>query len=250
MRLFLKLPTLRDKKLLPTLWDLLNRKKILKIRPSHLIMGSALFLSGCSYRSTSFPDSTVQAERKIFHRPEIIAIDAGHGGKDPGASSQEKRYEEKELTLSTAYLVRDYLTRLGYRTLLTRSQDSYVSLDSRADAANTLHADLFVSIHYNYSSNKEAQGIEIYYKKIGSKKLGDDVLKKIIHHTKASSRGVKKGDFAVIRETKMPAILIEGGFLSNPEERKKLKDPKYLEEIAQGIAEGIDAHLCSQRDSS
>lgn len=213
------------------------------------IISAALFLSGCGVRTTSSSSSLVQIEKKIPHRPEIIAIDAGHGGKDPGTSSQKESYEEKALTLSTAYLIRDYLTQLGYRTLLTRNKDSYVSLDGRADIANTLRVDLFISIHYNYSPNKDAEGVEIYYKRPSSKKLGDDVLKKITQLTKASSRGVKKGDFAVIRETKMPAILIEGGFLSNPEERKKLKDPKYLEKMAQAIAQGIDDHLASQRDA-
>lgn len=184
---------------------------------------------------------------------EVIIVDAGHGGKDAGANSKKEGYEEKELTLETAFLVADCLKQLGYKTIMTRKQDAYVALDARAEMANSLDADLFVSIHYNYSVSKEAEGIEVFYYKEGktplsqrvsqSKILGQEVLKKIVKQTGAESRGVKQANFAVVRETKMPAILIEAGFLSNPVERARIHDQKYRLSLAQGIAQGIDAYL-------
>ncbi len=184
---------------------------------------------------------------------EVIVIDAGHGGKDAGTESDKNKYQEKQLTLQTARLVQKYLDELGYQTVMTREEDIYVELTSRSQMANILKADLFVSVHYNFCDSQEVEGIEIFYYKDekntqlqrlkDSKRLGDTVLAKIVKHTGAQSRGVKTANFAVIRETKMPAILIEGGFLSNPKEREKLKDPNYRCYQAWAIARGIDAYL-------
>lgn len=190
-------------------------------------------------------------------KSEVIVVDAGHGGKDAGTSSTLYNYEEKRLTLETAFLVCDSLKKLGYKTILTRDHDTFVPLDTRAEIANTLQADLFVSVHYNHSSSEDVEGVEVYYYKenktppsqriLESKELGREVLRKIITHTSAASRGVKQANFAVVRETKMPAILIEAGFLSNPNERHKIKDQKYQHTLAQGIAHGIDHYLQSKK---
>lgn len=196
----------------------------------------------------------------IPSRQEIIIVDAGHGGKDAGTSSKREFYEEKQLTLETAFLIADYLKKLGYKAVLTRNKDIFVPLETRAEIANSLRADLFVSIHYNNSSSQEAKGIEVYYCKeekippssriLRSKELGQDVLKHIISSTGAESRGVKQANFAVVRQTKMPAILIEAGFLSNPQERAKLHDQKYLHILAKGIAQGVDNYLDKHREGA
>jgi len=154
-------------------------------------------------------------------------------------------------------LISDALKRLGYKTILTRNNDIYIPLETRAEMANSIDADLFVSIHYNFSSSQEAEGIEVYYYKeekrplpfriVQSKELGQEVLRKVIKNTGAESRGVKQANFAVIRETKMPAVLVEAGFLSNPKEREKLRDQKYLEAVAKGIAHGVDQYLANHR---
>ena len=78
-----------------------------------------------------------------------------------------------------------------------------------------------------------------------SKKLADSILKDLIKRTNARSRGVKKGNFYVIRETKVPAVLIEGGFISNPNERGKLRQRQYIDKIARAIADGVDKYLKS-----
>jgi N-acetylmuramoyl-L-alanine amidase len=113
----------------------------------------------------------------------------------------------------------------------------------------------FVSIHYNSSPSPEAHGIEIFYhsgsdnkKAKQSREVAASVLKELVSQTHALSRGVKNGNFHVIRETTMPAILVEGGFMTNIIERSNLRDKKYLDQIAKGVALGIDKHLKKLRE--
>lgn len=183
---------------------------------------------------------------------EIIVIDPGHGGEDRGtASLTNPKYHEKYLNLSTARFLRDYLKQLGYKTILTRNDDTFISLSDRATLANQAGSNLFVSVHYNSAPSREASGIEVFYynaekekeRARASKELASVVLKNVIDNTQAKSRGVKHGNLAVIRETQMPAILIEGGFMTNQEEMDRIKDPVYVKSLAWGIANGIDEYL-------
>lgn len=182
----------------------------------------------------------------------LIVVDPGHGDHDKGAQSISKpRYLEKSLNLITAKFVRDYLQQLGYLVLMTRETDKFVTLEGRAEMANGCNPALFVSIHYNSAPSAEACGVEVFYyqsaaqkeRMVKSKRLASQVLKNILAQTGAKSRGVKAGNFLVIRETTMPAILVEGGFLTNEEELQKLKDPAYLKQLAWGVAKGVDDYL-------
>jgi len=193
-----------------------------------------------------------------YLRPQTVIIDSGHGGKDYGALSEGYGYEEKQLTLSTSHMVKNYLQKLGYKVVMTRNQDVFLSLDERAEIANKLPADLFISIHFNFSPNTSAEGIEVYYCTLAtessdnekkrlkiSKELAQEMLTRTVKHTGAHSRGVKTANFAVLRKTEMPAVLIECGFLSNHAERERIKDPRYLNFLAWGIARAVDFHLTS-----
>lgn len=181
----------------------------------------------------------------------IVVIDAGHGGRDRGARAKMPFCEEKRLSLQTARLLKKYLDQLGYRTVMTRSTDAFIPLPKRVQIAQQAHSDLFVSIHYNASRNQAAKGVEIFYydsqkdraRSKFSKNLASYILPKVTKRTNFQSRGVKKGNFYVIRETSMPAILVEGGFITNPKERSYLKNPAYQERIARGIADGIDLYF-------
>lgn len=181
----------------------------------------------------------------------LIVIDPGHGGKDLGThSAKAPKYQEKQMTLVTARFLKQDLEKMGYAVQMTRNEDVYIALDKRAEFANARKPALFVSIHYNSAPNKEAQGIEIFYYRSerssadkkrtnDSKTLGKAILKRMLLASEAKSRGVKHGDLAVIRETNMPAVLIEGGFATNGEEVKKLKNVDYLKKLALAMAEGI-----------
>lgn len=182
----------------------------------------------------------------------LIVVDAGHGGKDFGTNSPSNpKYLEKNLTLSTAFMLKTYLQQMGYEVVLTRDDDTFIALDERAQMANNQKPKAFISVHYNHAESKEAQGVEVYYYKSeenknrtsSSKQLAESILSNVIHNTQAKSRGVKHGNFAVIRETKMPAILIEGGFLSNESEMEKIKKAGYLKQLAWGIANGLDEYI-------
>jgi N-acetylmuramoyl-L-alanine amidase len=176
----------------------------------------------------------------------LIYLDPGHGGLDFGAIIKSPHCVEKRLCLTTAHYTKRYLEKMGYRVSLTRSRDFFVSLQNRVHVANRANAGIYVGIHYNSCPNPEVSGIEVYYynsndkRSFSSKRLASNVLNKSVLRTHALSRGVRKGNFYIIRETDMPSILIEAGFLTNQKERSKIKQRVYLEDVAKGIADGID----------
>lgn len=180
-----------------------------------------------------------------------IVVDVGHGGTDRGARGHIPYCEEKKLCLLTARLVRQYLDQLGYHVVMTRNTDDFIPLSRRVEIATQAQANIFVSVHFNSSRAPEAHGIEVFFhdskedktRATASKKLADTILSRVLRRTCAQSRGVKKGNFYVIRETSMPAVLVEGGFISNAEERTLLKSRDYQEKIARGIADGIDQYF-------
>lgn len=220
-----------------------------------LLLSLVIYLAGCSRPLENW-------ERKNYNTlspqpPRLkIVIDAGHGGKDSGAISKSQPLAvEKVLTLDTALMLNSFLRQMGYETILTRGSDFFVPLDIRAAIANSNHAALFVSVHYNSAPNLKAEGVEVYYydspenkkRTNDSKILGKNVLHQILDATKAKSRGVKHGNFAVIRETAMPAILVEGGFVTNDNETARLRSHSYLKTLAESIAVGIDNFLKKER---
>ena len=202
--------------------------------------------SSCSskYSNENFPIETNKKNKESYRR---IIIDAGHGGRDPGAISWDRRHQEKNLNLATAMMVRDHLKQMGYKPALTRSKNIFIPLNERAEMANKRKAELFVSIHYNSAHNNKARGIEVYYypHSNNSKQLAITTLENVLQQTKALSRGIKTANFTVLTQTKMPAILVEGGFMSSSKEMNLLQDPEYLNRLAYGIAIGIDQHLKS-----
>ncbi|HEY4831056.1 MAG TPA: N-acetylmuramoyl-L-alanine amidase [Waddliaceae bacterium] len=201
--------------------------------------------------SPPLPQRIVTPPKPPF-RKSLIVIDAGHGGQDLGTQSLlEPKTQEKHLTLTTSLMLNQYLKNLGYQTILTRAEDFFVPLDLRSAFANSNKASLFVSVHYNSAPSTQAEGVEVYYyqsdkdktRSDKSKQLAEKVLNRVITNTKAKSRGVKHGNFAVIRETKMPAILVEGGFVTNDRELRNLRNLEYLKKIAESIAQGINDYL-------
>lgn len=185
---------------------------------------------------------------------KYVVIDAGHGGSDPGAQGfiDEDEYNEKDINLNVAKMVRDMLESEGVEVIMTRDTDKYPSLTDRSKLANTKDAAMFVSIHVNSAANApKANGIEVYYAKgnnedyygTTSKALATSVLKEMLDKTEAFSRGVKVESHLVTRTSLMPAILVELGFISNDDEIKKLIDEDYQKLLARGIVEGILSHL-------
>jgi len=212
-----------------------------------------------------------------------VVVDAGHGGKDPGAISRSG-LQEKEVVLDIAKRVATLLKQKGFRVILTRDNDTFIPLDQRTEMASTAEADVFVSIHANANPSRSVNGMEIYMlNKLGfseknedqrkmnyqkyyrslQMKRGDEAIEEIISdlldankqpdsmqlaerisyqlhkEIKTKDLGLKKARFFVLRNTLIPAVLVEVGFLSNPKEEDLLKTKKFRQKAAEGIAQGI-----------
>ncbi len=166
-----------------------------------------------------------------------VVIDAGHGGRDKGGN-YGKVYE-KHLALDTAYRLESALKTMGYRTVMTRRSDVFISLPERCRIANSYRNAIFVSVHYNYTWKRDVSGTETFYYTPSGRTLASYVQRSMVRYTRTEDRGAKYSRFYVIRNTKMPAILVEGGFISNSTERARMKSAYYREGVARGIAEGI-----------
>ena len=172
-----------------------------------------------------------------------IWIDPGHGGTDPGAVNGS--HKEAKYALGISKKLGDKLSKKQISVYYTRLDDTFVSLNARSDRANAENVDLFISIHLNSASNKTAKGIETLVQSRGGKaeQLANKVQESLINATGALNRGVKVQNLSVTRRTKMPAILIEVGFISNNEECAKLSSLEYQELLADAIYKGILRYL-------
>jgi len=174
----------------------------------------------------------------------LIVIDPGHGGTAPGATSPINQLVEKDIVLDISQRLDKLLTEAGYETYMTRNSDVTVSLADRAGVANKLEANLFISIHANsVSGNNDANGIETLYAPNGSrdsKGAAQAIQNELIKGTGARNRGIiSRPNLVVIRDTNMPAVLVETGFLTNKSETEKLATSAYRQTIAESILQGV-----------
>ncbi len=166
-----------------------------------------------------------------------VVIDPGHGGHDNGG--QWGKVYEKHLALDTAVRLENNLKRMGFQTVLTRRSDYFISLPQRVAMGNRYRNAIFVSIHYNYTWKQHVSGLETFYYSREGQKLAQFVQQGLVKRTRAVDRQAKFARFYVIRNSKLPAILVEGGFVSNERERERVKLGSFREAVARGIAEGI-----------
>lgn len=173
-------------------------------------------------------------------RFSTVVIDPGHGGRDKGG--HYGKVYEKHLALDTAYRLEKNLRSMGFRTVMTRRSDKFVSLPARCKIANKYRNSIFVSVHYNSTWKKHVSGLETFYHSANGKKLAGYVQRGMLRYTRAEDRGIKYGRYYVIRNTKATSILVEGGFISHSKERARMKSAYFREGIARGIAEGIQRY--------
>jgi N-acetylmuramoyl-L-alanine amidase len=224
----------------------------------------AVYLSRIDLNSTLQPllsPAKLGSSRKI----RTVVLDPGHGGKDPGfrvGATEEQRH-----TLLLAQEVRKLLTSAGFKVVLTRASDRFVDLAERPALARRKNADVFISLHYNATegaSKSSVQGTEVYcltpagaFSTNAQRGRGDtaacpgnrtDAFNVLLgYHLQSaltrslsvSDRGLRRARFAVLRDTTMPAALIEAGFLSHPSEGRKILDPTYRKKIARAIVQGL-----------
>ncbi|WP_223070327.1 N-acetylmuramoyl-L-alanine amidase family protein [Paenibacillus caui] len=173
---------------------------------------------------------------------KLVVIDAGHGGSDPGAISVTGR-KEKDFTLAVVLKVEKLLQNepeLSY--VLTRSGDTYPTLSDRSKLANNLKADVFVSVHGN-SGSALATGVDTFYTRSDSLALANIMHKYLVQATGLKDRKVQQASLHVTRETTMPAVLLECGFLSNKSDEAKMFSEDFQERVAEGIVAGIKEYL-------
>ncbi|MGA3602867.1 N-acetylmuramoyl-L-alanine amidase [Lysinibacillus agricola] len=183
-------------------------------------------------------------------KDRIIIIDPGHGGKDPGTVVGSN--SEKAITLKVSTLVKQKLEAAGAKVLMTRTGDTYPSLQDRVDFTNANYGEIFVSIHVNSAANTSAQGTETYYAISTGDMHQEDVdlatfvNNQIVNNLKMKNRGVKEQQYYVIRNMNIPSILVELGFLTNSEDRAKMTDDQYAELFAESIFKGISQYYAKQ----
>jgi N-acetylmuramoyl-L-alanine amidase len=173
-------------------------------------------------------------------KKQLLDIDAGHGGTDPGAIGVTGK-KEKDFALTMALKIEERLKSDKKVTpVLTRSNDTFVELKERVKIAKKQKVDGFISIHANSTGRVgSATGTETLYTREESKPLANIIHKHLIAATGFADRGVKYQNIHVTRETNMPAILLEVGFINHPEDEKKLFDPAFQDRVADAIVAGI-----------
>ena len=188
---------------------------------------------------------------------KVIVIDPGHGGRDPGA--QYGGLQEKSLNLDIALRLKKTLSTKGCKVILTRETDKdfftpgfvqgrmakRAELNQRIGLATANNADLFISLHANSFPQRSSYGMETYYhlKSAPGKALAERIQNRLLTVQKDNKRQAKAGDYYLINQTKMPAVIVEVGFISNPRERAMLSKDAYKDSIATAIAEGIEEYF-------
>ncbi|MCX6968473.1 MAG: N-acetylmuramoyl-L-alanine amidase, partial [Verrucomicrobia bacterium] len=169
-----------------------------------------------------------------------IVIDAGHGGHDRGGIPGQRACE-KELTLDVARRLRGILNENGLKTVMTRSDDTFIPLPQRAAIANANPDALFVSIHFNSAIRSGANGFETFYYNPKAAAVAARIQAGLMRVEPVENRGIKRRAFYVLRKTRIPAVLAECGFLTNRAEAALCQQPAHRQNLASAIAKAIEA---------
>jgi len=177
-----------------------------------------------------------------------IGIDPGHGGRDPGAIGPT-RVCEKDVTLAISLELDRLLQAAGLETYMTRTDDRTMELITRTAQLNNMKCDLAVSVHINSATRQEANYIATFIQAQGgeAEKLARKVQNELVQATGWPDGGVRVKNLHMTRETRMPAILCECGFISNPEQERQLRQSEVQKKLAGAIVDGVLAYLGIKR---
>lgn len=205
-----------------------------------------MFISSANTAITS----SLKAKNARPLQGQKVMIDPGHGGRDPGAIGQTG-LQEKAVVLDVSLELAKQLREWGAEVRLTRETDRQVAgpdapkredLQARVDMANNWPADIFISMHANANNNRDIKGTEAYVSRDSSeasRKLATAMHKHMVDDLGLPDRRVLKSDFFVIKNTRMPGMLMEIAYISNSEEEAKMADPDFLKRSATAMAEGV-----------
>ncbi|WP_374054382.1 SH3 domain-containing protein [Rossellomorea sp. FM04394] len=202
--------------------------------------GSAGFIAGwvVSIRSGTGENTTPSRNRKGGIQDKVIVIDPGHGGRDSGTIGASGTLE-KLLTLRTGELLAEKLKSAGAKVVFTRKNDEYLSLPSRVSLSHYYQADAFISLHFDSILDSSIVGHTTYYYQNQQKELADDIHGSLADRLPTKDRGVRVGDYHVVRENNQPAVLLELGFLSNPAEEANVNTHYFQDLAATAIYHGL-----------
>jgi N-acetylmuramoyl-L-alanine amidase len=223
-----------------------------------------LYISKADYRHVL---QSILTPQVFTGKPGLrrIVIDAGHGGKDVGAKNDAYRLYEKNLTLDVARRLQAMLQQAGYEVVMTRNSDIYIPLERRPQIANRENGDLFISIHFNAAGSASAEGFEAFaltpqyqasskYSKPGrgdstrydgndqdpwNTLLGYHIQRSLVQRVGGPDRGLKRARFLVLKHLECPGVLVELGFVSNPNTAQKLRTAVFRQTLAQSLYDGI-----------
>lgn len=182
--------------------------------------------------------ATALSRQQANAQSRTIVLDPGHGGFDRGGVPRQ-RVGEKNLTLDVAQRLRRVLESSGYRVVMTRNSDNFVSLGQRVAIANSQRNATFVSVHFNSAPRVGANGIETYYYRSDSASLAASIHRNVVAGAPSENRGIRRRGYFVLRRTNIPSVLVECGFLTNPMEAGYAQNASYRQKLAQEIARGI-----------
>lgn len=212
--------------------------------PRFLKVGQKLLVPGKSVTPTKakVTKKTYRALKKKAapKKSMTVILDPGHGGRDKGAIWGGVR--ESDLNLRVAYRAMSALKSKGYRVIMTRYSDRYVSLSGRARIANQYKNAIFVSIHFNATRHTYVRGAETFYAGRKGRYLASAIQRNLVRNLSVRNRGVRYKRYAVLRLTHCPAVLVECGFISNAYERARCKTSKYQARAAAAIVRGVERY--------
>ncbi|MEG6614955.1 N-acetylmuramoyl-L-alanine amidase [Peptococcaceae bacterium 1198_IL3148] len=185
---------------------------------------------------------------------KVIFIDAGHGGSDPGAPGYSRNTWEEDVNLDMALKLAAILRQQGAQVEMSRTGDQTVDLTERPYMANRINADIFVSIHSNANTNSSIRGTSTYFyapssradlyaQRADRQRLAQNIQNEMVQYANLPDKNIREANFAVLRESKMPSVLVETAYISNPEEEKLLANSNFRQQVAEAIARGINAYF-------
>ena len=250
-------------------------RNVLGIAGLLLMIASLVWISFYQEKRPAVYRESKPAQPQTSKPFDVVVLDPGHGGEDSGAMCGGVM--EKDLTLDIARRVDRLLDSEGVATLMTRLGDSYVSLADRAAFGNRANGSIFISIHFNEDNKPVASGVETYYAahqinsgstfaswlpffsrppsnspKPESQSLAGFIQEALVARTRSVDRGTQAKQFFVIANVTSPAVLIEGGFITNKDELSKLVSEDYRDQLAAAVADGVLRYrdALSQRKSA
>ncbi|WP_025025980.1 N-acetylmuramoyl-L-alanine amidase family protein [Caldalkalibacillus mannanilyticus] len=234
-------PTQGTETILPLQFDTVRQVRVAQSSVSPHTVRIVFDLSDKS--KVSFDHVNQQLQAKVELKRTLIVIDAGHGGRDPGALG--KLTTEAKIVLDISLKIIKLLEEdPDVDVLATRRDDTFPTLDDRVKMANDANADIFMSVHANSIKDRPTVGgTETYIHLNGDKTFGEIVHKHLIAATKFNDRGLKQANFKVLRETNMVSTLIEIGFISNPDEEKAMMDSAFQDRVAKAMYDALKEYL-------